>query len=304
MSVTNFRFNRASTAGLVHSYLSHDGGIQGKPRICAVSYLNTSPLVWGLRHGPQKDAAELSFAIPSECARRVVAAEADLGIVPVVEMQRHALQPVSSLCIACRGAVRSILLFSRKPWPEVETLAADIGSRTSVELARIVLREQYGAAPRVHAMQPRLDAMLAAADAALLIGDAALAVEPERTGLDWLDLGQAWFDLTGLPMVFAVWAGRPEAVSGGLEAVLEESFSYGLASMEDIITSEACSRGFARELVARYFERHVTYRLGDAERSGLEAFLRAVRALDGAPAIGEMTADDDAERSRRAVPQR
>lgn len=304
MAAANLWFKRASTRGLVHLYLSISGGIEGKPRICAVSYLNTAPLVWGLLHGPQKDAAELSFAVPSECARRVVAAEADLGIVPVIEMERHALRPVSDLCIACRGRVRSILLFARKPWAEVETLAADIGSRTSVELARIVLKEQFGAAPRVEAMPPGLDTMLSRADAALLIGDAALAAEPEQNGLSCLDLGQAWFELTGLPMVFAVWAGRPDAPLGGLGAVLEESFSYGQASMDVIIRREADSRGFSRELVARYFERHVMFRLGDAERSGLEAFLRAARALDGAPAPREWTADDDAERSSRAVPQR
>lgn len=288
---------------MVHSYLS-TGGISSKPRICAVSYLNTAPLVWGLLHGPQKGAAEVSFAIPSECARRVVGGDADLGIVPVIEMDRHGLQPVSELCIACRGEVRSILLFSRRPWSEVRTLAADIGSRTSVELARVVLKERYGASPAVRAMPPELDAMLETADAALLIGDAALSVDPERTGIEYLDLGRAWFELTGLPMVFAVWAGRPGAMAAGLDEVLEGSFSYGQASLDAIIENEAETRGFSRELVARYFERNVTFRLGRAERAGLEAFLAAARALDGARSAREGIANDDAERSRRAVPQR
>ncbi len=289
---------------MVHSYLSISRRISAKPRICAVSYLNTAPLVWGLLHGPEKGEAEVSFAVPSECARRVVGGEADLGIVPVVEMDRHGLQPVSELCIACRGEVRSILLFSRRPWGEVKTLAADAGSRTSVELARVVLQERFGSSPAVQAMPPHLGAMLAAADAALLIGDAALAVDPERTGLEYLDLGQAWFELTGLPMVFALWAGRPGAGLARLDAVLEGSFSYGRASMDAIIESEAESRGFSRELVARYFDRNVAYRFGNAERAGLEAFLAAARALDRARGAREGIADDDAERSRRAVPQR
>lgn len=289
---------------MVHSYLNTNGGSQIKPRICAVSYLNTAPLVWGLLHGPQREAAEVTFAVPSECARRVVDGEADLGIVPVIEMDRHGLVPVSSLCIACRGAVRSILLLTRKPWAQVETLAADIGSKTSVELARIVLRERFGAAPEVQAMAPDLNRMLSVADAALLIGDAALSVEPESTGLEWMDLGQAWLELTGLPMVFAVWAGRARAGVDGLEAVLEGSFSYGRESLDAIIKSEADSRGFSRELVASYFERNVLFRMGEAERAGLEAFLAAARALDGAAVDRGGIADDDAERSRRAVPQR
>jgi predicted solute-binding protein len=289
---------------MVHSYLSIGKGISHKPRICAVSYLNTAPLVWGLLHGPQQGAADVTFAVPSECARQVVGGEVDLGIVPVIEMDRHGLQQVTRLCIACRGEVRSILLFARRPWREVRTLAADIGSRTSVELARVVLKRLAGAPPAVQSMPPHLDTMLAAADAALLIGDAALAIDPAQTGLEWLDLGQAWFDWTGLPMVFAVWAGRPGAAPEGLEEVLEGSYRYGQASMDAIIEREADARGFARELVARYFERNVTFLMGDAERAGLEAFLAAARALDGAQTAWEMTADDDAERSRRAVPQR
>ncbi len=162
---------------MVHSYLRLAGTPPDKPRICAVSYLNTAPLVWGLLHGPQRGAADLDFAIPSECARRVVAGMADAGIVPVVEMARHGLTPFSGLCIACRGEVRSILLFARRPWAEVETLAADTGSRTSVELARIVLQERFGIRPKIHAAEPHLARMLEEADAALLIGDAALAVD-------------------------------------------------------------------------------------------------------------------------------
>lgn len=288
------------TIGMVHSYLI-PGRTQAAPRICAVSYLNTAPLVWGLLHGPQRGRADVSLAVPSECARRVTAAEADIGIVPVVEMDRHGLQPVSDLCIACCGEVRSILLFSRRPWAEVQTLAADAGSRTSVQLARIVLQQRFGANPEIRPMIPDLATMLEHADAALLIGDAALAVDPRSTGLPWLDLGQQWLELTGLPMVFAVWAGRNPHHTG-LAGLLEESFAYGLANLETIIEKEAAVRGFSRDLVAAYFERNVTWRLGPAERRGLERFLSAVRALDGAGAEG--IANDDAEGSRRPVPQR
>lgn len=290
------------TAGMVHSYLIPLESTQTRPRICAVSYLNTAPLVWGLVHGPQRGAAELSFAVPSECARRIVEGEADLGLVPVVEMHRHGLEAFTDLCIACCGEVRSILLFARRPWQQVRTLAADSGSRTSVQLARIILRERFGADPRVHSMPPDLPAMLETADAALLIGDAALAVDPRSTGLPWLDLGQAWLELTGLPMVFAVWSGRRPLPPLPVAELLEASFSYGAANLESIIRIEAAARNFPPELVARYFERNVTWRLGAAERAGLERFLAAAGALDGPQAEG--MADDDAERSRRAVPQR
>jgi len=288
--------------GMVHSYLNLAEPVPQRPRICAVSYLNTTPLVWGFLRGPQRGSAELSFAVPSECARRVVDGDADLGLVPVVESDRHHLEPVSGLCIACRGEVRSILLFARRPWKDIETLAADTGSRTSVQLARLVLRERFGADPRIEPMAPDLDAMLARADAALLIGDAALRADPESAACPCLDLGREWFALTGLPMVFAVWAGRGGASGPEVERMLEDSFAYGLARLDDIIEEESATRGFPRELVGRYFARNVTWRLGPAERAGLETFLAAVRAMNGAGAEG--LAHDDAKRSCRPVPQR
>ena len=57
-----------------------------KPKVCAVSFLNTAPLVYGMTHGPQHDAVDLQFAVPSECARRVSSGAADVGLVPVIEM--------------------------------------------------------------------------------------------------------------------------------------------------------------------------------------------------------------------------
>ena len=290
------------TKGMVHSYLNPAEPARQRPRVCAVSYLNTAPLVWGLLRGPQRGSAELSFAVPSECARRVVEGESDLGLVPVVESDRHQLQPVSELCIACRGEVRSILLFARPPWKEIATLAADTGSRTSVQLARLVLRERFGIDPCIESMAPDLESMLARADAALLIGDAALRADPESAAHPCLDLGREWFALTGLPMVFAVWAGRAAALGPQVEQLLEDSFAFGLSRLDAIIEEESAARGFSRELVARYFARNVTWRLGAAERAGLEAFLSAVRAMNGSQAEG--LAHDDAKRSCRAVPQR
>src|SRR5215217_7874687 len=85
------------------------------PRVCAVSFLNTVPLVWGMLHGPQAGVFDLSFSVPSECADRVARGDADLGILPVAEIQRLALPYLSDVGIACTGAVRSILLITKVP---------------------------------------------------------------------------------------------------------------------------------------------------------------------------------------------
>jgi predicted solute-binding protein len=251
-----------------------------KPKVCAVSFLNTAPLVYGLAHGPQRDAVELQFAVPSECARRVEAGAADVGLVPVIEMQRQGLTGVPSVGIACRGPVRSILLLSKVPFGAIRTLAGDANSRTSIELARIILARRYGAEPAVHPLPPNLDAMLARADAALLIGDSALAVDRDRVDLRVLDLGAEWFEMCALPFVFALWAGPAEKLTPELAGLLEASCLCGLSHMDRIIEEESARRPLPRGLIERYLTGHIVYRLGDREREGLALYLRYARQMD------------------------
>ena len=255
-----------------------------KPRVCAVSYLNTTPLVWGLAEGPQRGAVDLTFAVPSVCAERVIAGVSDLGLMPVVEMARAGFGYIPGLGIACRGTVRSILLVSGgKRFEQVRTLATDNGSRTSVQLARIILAEKFGTEPALRPMAPDLDRMLAVADAALLIGDAALSVDTADLALPYLDLGEQWVEMTGLPMVFALWAGRPEALSPKLEAVLRESCDYGLSHLDQIITEEADRRGFTPWLVEQYLTQNLQVLLEERDYEGMREYLRLAAELSPAP---------------------
>ena len=116
-------------------------------------------------HGPQRGMFDLEFRLPSECADALASGAADIGIVPSFELTRQDLDILPGAGIACHGAVRSILLVTKRPPAEVRTLAADAGSRTSVELARVILDRKYGARPRVLRQAPDLEAMLAIADA-------------------------------------------------------------------------------------------------------------------------------------------
>lgn len=255
-------------------------GKRARPRVCAVSYLNTTPLVWGLIEGPQQNTVDLTFAVPSLCAERVVSGVADIGLLPVIEMARHGYGYIPGAGIACRGPVRSILLVSGgKSFDRVRTLATDTGSRSSVELARIILSEKYGSEPALVPMPPDLSAMLASADAALLIGDAALAVDPSDLGLPVLDLGEEWIELTGQPMVFAIWSGRAEALSPGLETILRDSCEYGLRNLDGIIERESDLRGFPAWLVHQYLTRHIHFLLDERDYEGMRTYLRMATEL-------------------------
>src|SRR4029079_2854493 len=114
----------------------------------------------------------------SGCADDVASGAADIGIIPSFELTRQALEVIPGTGIACRGAVRSILLISARRADAIRTLAADNSSRTSVQLARVILERRYGATPEFVPHHPDLDAMLRVADAALVIGDPALRIDP------------------------------------------------------------------------------------------------------------------------------
>jgi predicted solute-binding protein len=229
--------------------------------------------------GPQQNIFDLSFSVPSVCADRLESGDVDIGIVPCAELDRLGLDFLPDVGIACRGAVRSILLISKVPFESIRTLGADSSSRTSVMLARIILAERHGATPEVLSMAPDLNTMLRHADAALIIGDPALAIQPADLQWPVLDLGAEWFELTGLPMVFAVWAGRPQVLGDRVRQVFVDSCRFGEERIADIANDPEAARGFSPELVREYLTRYIRFQLGPQELEGLAAYRRMVSAF-------------------------
>ncbi len=236
-------------------------------------------------HGAQQRVFDVSFAVPSLCADRLERGTADIGIVPVFELLRQALEIVPGLGIASRGPVRSILLISKVPGAEIRTLSADTSSRTSVVLARIILAQKYNARPAITPMDPNLDAMLAASDSALVIGDPALHLDPIKLPYFVYDLGAEWTELTGLPMVFAVWAARPGILSPSMVKAFADSYAYGRDCLEEIIETEAPPRGFSADLARAYLTRHIRFELGDRDREGMSLYLRLAGEIVQSPVI-------------------
>jgi chorismate dehydratase len=254
--------------------------------VCAVSYLNTVPLVWGFLNDPAlRGVIDLEFELPSVCADHLRAGKADIGIVPVIEMARQKLEYIRGVGITSDGPVRSILLFSKVPFSEVKTLATDNGSRTSVMLSRIILAEKYGAKPTIVSQPPDLTAMLATSDAALLIGDAALRADPSQIPFACLDLGDEWTRMTGLPMVFALWSGAKDKIAEPIGEAFRASCRYGLAHLDDIVPRQARERGFSEQLVRDYFTCHIVFELSDRHYAGLQQYLKLATALDHADGV-------------------
>ncbi len=260
-----------------------------KPRVSVVSYLNTAPLVWGMLHGEQRGLFELERAVPSECADRLADGRADIGIVPSVELNRQKLDIIPGCGIACRAEVRSILLISKVPFAEIRTLAADSSSRTSVALSRIVLARKYGVEPRVFSQPPHLGSMLEHCDAALIIGDAALVLNPPELPFHVIDLGLEWTQMTGLPMVFAVWAARAGFPQQD-PAPFAASLRFGREHIDDIVREEHSKLGISESLAREYLTRNIIFDLGERECAGLKTFLQYASELGNPVETSQVTA--------------
>ena len=251
-------------------------------RLGVVSYLNAAPTVYGLE---REEGFRLVRDVPSRVADLLHAGEVDLGLIPSIEYAEGHYAIVPGVAIGSRGAVRSVNLYHRVPLDAVRRVALDISSRTSVTLARVLLREQLGRDPTYVASAPSVPAMLAAADAALVIGDHALYFEG---AVDRLDLGQEWTARTSLPFVFAFWAGRAGAVTAAGVARLQAALAEGLSALPAIASSYN-GLGAGRAAVNEaYLRENIVYALGEAEAAGLREFYRRAHALGLIPRVPEL----------------
>jgi chorismate dehydratase len=251
-------------------------------RLSAVSYLNAAPLLYGLE---TEQAFELERAVPARVAERLHAGEADLGMIPSIEYARGRYAIVPEIAIASRSAVRSVMLFFRTPLVQVRRVALDTGSRTSVALLRLLLRERIGRDPEYVDAEPYVDRMLETSDAALVIGDVALYYEGSA---DRLDLGQAWRQATGLPFVWAFWAGRSGALNPAGVARLQRATREGVEAIPQIAETFAAGDPDRAELNASYLLHSIAYEMGEKELAGLAEFYRRAAAAGLITAIPEI----------------
>jgi chorismate dehydratase len=250
------------------------------PRISlgAVGYLNARPLVYRLDRSPN---FSLRFDVPSKCADLLHAGDIDVGLIPSIEYLRGSnLSIVPGLAIASRGPVTSVMLYAKKPISDVRSIAMDTSSRTSVALVRVLCAKHFKIAPTFEPLGPGLDAMLAKHDAALIIGDNAL-FEPRDASVD---LGQAWLDFTGLPFVYAFWAGKSGILAPAHVKELQDTRDRGVAEADAVAREYLKDAPERHALGARYLRENIKYYLGDDERAGLELFYRYAAELGVAPA--------------------
>ena len=268
----------------------------GRPRVGHIQFLNCLPIYWGLMRSGALLDVDLRKDTPDRLSADLVAGHLDIGPITLVEYLRHAdeLLLLPNLAVGSDGPVLSVNLISTRPLAELDGRPVALGStsRTGVLLAQMLLAERYGAEPEYFRCPPELTQMLIEADAGVLIGDPALRAlyEAPRNGLHVTDLGEAWKEWTGLPMVFAVWAVRRDfaAAHPGVVKDVHEAFqrSRDLCLDELDTVAEAAARWepFDAATLATYF-RTLDFSLGSRQITGLREFARRSAARGEAPAL-------------------
>ena len=267
-------------------------------RISAISYLNTAPLMWDFEHGEAGVEVcrefEISYTLPSACARALQAGTADIGIIPAAAYaQLPGLMVLPGVAIASHRPVRSILLVSRQPVEKIRTVALDTSSMTSVALTKILFEKWLGGGRTYVAMEPDIEKMLAQHDAGLLIGDPALQID--RSRYHTLDLAEEWIRHTGKPFVFAFWAVRQEALrevapSQDLAAIFQQTRDHGLepASLDHIAREWAPRLGLEESAIRSYLTENIYYHLDTACLDGLQLFYRYAAEIGALPAAPQL----------------
>jgi chorismate dehydratase len=253
-------------------------------RLGAVSYLNAKPLYERLdRFAPD---VELVMDYPSRLAERLAAADLDVALIPSIEYLRgvqSGYEILPGFAIAARGAVRSVKLFSRVPFSQIERLALDIGSRTSQALAQIWLDQVHGVHPGTIELLPMgVPVLESTADAVLLIGDRAMTV-PDHAFHAVVDLAAAWKELTGLPFVFALWVVRAGVDLGDLPERLDRCRVEGLAHALEIAERHGPRLGLDVATCYDYLTKVLSYDLGEPELAGLQRFATLAASMGLAP---------------------
>jgi chorismate dehydratase len=233
----------------------------GAFRVGSVGYLNAVPLTRGLEE-------EVLYATPSKLAKLLRKDELDAGLVSIVEVLFNDRYDIlDGIAIASLGEVKSVLLAHRRPLEEAREIYCDPASLTSVELLRVLLAER-GLKPEFKPLQSYALAQLP--DYALLIGDPALdfLLGPHEHEI-W-DLGAAWYELTQLPFVYAVWALRRGVENSTLKRLLREARDFGLDTLDTIIRSRT---EYTLQFRQDYLGWHIHFHLGADEKRGLNRFI-------------------------------
>jgi chorismate dehydratase len=238
-------------------------------RVGAVSYLNTKPLLYGLQHHAISESIELIEDYPANLAKALEENTIDIGLVPVAVIPKlPEAHIISNYCIGATGPVASVSIFSQVPMESITSVYLDYQSKTSVNLARILLKNYWKQDVLLLEAPSNFMDLIDGSTAAVIIGDRAL--EKYNSYAYRYDLAEAWINYTGKPFVFATWvANKP--IDEVFIANFNEANKLGLKNIDTVV--EQLSHNYNSYDLHTYFTKNISYTLDAAKKDGMAQFL-------------------------------
>ena len=246
-----------------------------KIKVTAVSYLNTKPLLFGLLLNDIAQQIDLTLDIPSVCAQKLLAGEADLGLVPVAVIPEiQGAKVVSDYCIGTNRSVKTVGIYAEQPIETLTDIYLDHHSRTSVALSRVLLRDYWQLKPNLLPASDGYIDLIKGRTGGVVIGDRTIGLEKRFPY--FYDLGEAWYDFKQLPFVFAAWVSNQELSPDFIQA-FNKALGQGVAAVPQLMYLLTTPQsGFDLE---KYFTENISYNLDPAKRNALDLFLPMLSTL-------------------------
>jgi chorismate dehydratase len=250
--------------------------MEEKIRVSVVAYLNAQPFIYGLKHHEISKKIDLMLDIPSECARKLLQDEADIGLVPVAVIpQLKDFEIIGKTCIGAIGKVASVLLCSDVPLHEIEKVFLDFHSRTSVTLVQVLSKHFWEITPVFIQAPDDYINHIQNKTAGVIIGDRTFNLQKDFRYI--YDLSEEWQKFTGLPFVFAAWVGR-KGIDAQVLTAFEEALQLGLKEKNIVIKD--CQRLFGDSFdVAHYLNLNIQYELDEEKTKGMRIFFDYLKSL-------------------------
>lgn len=210
---------------------------------------------------------------PAKVAAMLIEGTIDVGLVPVAIIPKlKEAYLVSDFCIGATEAVASVSLFSEEPMEQIEKVLLDYQSRTSINLAKVLLKHYWKKDVEFVSAYENYQEDIKGTTAGVVIGDRALELNGKLPYI--YDLAEAWIDFTGLPFVFATWVANKPLPEDFIK-LFNEANGIGFSHLEEIVSGEnykACD-------LYNYYTKNISYSLDEPKRKGLALYLQYLKGI-------------------------
>jgi chorismate dehydratase len=248
--------------------------LDNKIRISAVSYTNTKPFLYGIQHSDIINRIDLSLDMPSDCAQKLIDDKVDIGLIPVAAiLSLPRWEIVSDYCIGASGPVNSVFIFSNCEAKDIKTLQLDPESRSSNNLALVLLKNYWKADHRTIENAPDYAAPNEPHTAFVQIGDRTFGKKQQYKYA--YDLAEEWQKFTGLPFVFAAWVANKPIPAEFMDE-FNKALKFGLEHRAELLKELPQRADFDLE---DYLMHKLDFDLTEDKRKALHLFHEYIMAL-------------------------